>query len=81
MLFTDKPVDCEVVGDQLLIELFSAELLLALVLEITNDNHHQKEDAEKIQEYTFVKVHNLKEFTILSFTIYYLKTGVDRFVI
>jgi hypothetical protein len=71
MLFPDKPVDSKVVGDKLLIELFRTKILLSLVLEITNDSHHQKEDAKKIQEYTFVQVHTIRECTMynLRFTI------------
>jgi hypothetical protein len=55
----------------LLVELFSTEFLLALVLKITNDSHHQKEDAKEIQEYTFVQVHTIRECTMynLRFTI------------
>jgi len=54
MLFPDEPVDREVVSGQLLIELFSTKFLLTLVLKKTDDSQHQKEDAEKVKEYTFV---------------------------
>jgi hypothetical protein len=76
MLFPDKPIDREVVGDELLIELFSAEFLLTLVLEITNDSHHQKEDAKKIQENTFVQVHTIRECTM-----YNLRLTIGEFEI
>ena len=57
MLFPYKPVDCKIVSIELLVELFSTKFLLPLVLEKTNDSHHRKEDAEEIQEYSFVQVH------------------------
>jgi hypothetical protein len=54
MFFGDKFIDSKVIRGELLVELFSAEILFPLKLEKTDNSHHQKEDAKEIQEYPFV---------------------------
>ena len=57
MLYTDKPVNREVIGAKLLIKLFRTEFLFPAVLEEAYNSQHQKEDAKKIQEYSLIQIH------------------------
>ena len=55
----NKPVDSEIIGSQLLIELLGAKFFFALILKEADNDQHQQEGAEKIKEKPAVKSHNV----------------------
>jgi len=55
----NKPVDCKIIGGELLIELLGAKFFFALILKEADNDQHQQKGTEKIKEKPPVQSHNV----------------------